>query len=45
MEYGKSVIQNLCMSSDSIPQEVFCANNTTQKGVVELREVCYATCV
>ena len=45
MEYGKSVVQNLCMSLESIPQEMFYANNTTQNGVVELREVCYATCV
>ena len=45
MEYRKSVVQNLCMSSESIPQEVFCANNTTQNGAVELREVCYVMCV
>ena len=44
VEYGKSAIQNLCMSLESIPQEVFCANNTTRNGVVELSEVCYAMC-
>ena len=45
VEYGKSVVQNLCMSSESIPQEVFCANNTTLNGVVELRSVLCHVCV
>ena len=32
------------MSLEGIPQEVFCANDTTRNSVVELKEVCYAMC-
>ena len=36
--------KNLCMSSEAIHQEVFCANNTTQNSVVELKSVLRQVC-
>ena len=29
--------KNLCLSSEAITQEVFCANDTTRNSVVELK--------
>ena len=40
----KSVVQNWCMSSEGIPQEVFCTNNTTWNSVVELISVLCQVC-